>query len=357
MEYHDQPLQFISSHYFQLRNKDNVIYNAIVGIMSVITYLPVVMMPLISCLTIIHIYPSISHRVDQYSKFNQEDLKQSSKIDVEMPKLINFYQKWKKAHLFSLFLTSCVVTILLVVLHIFSAIQFITYGNKILHDDHRNLPYLYLVISCLLIGIMLTVAILVSVCRCGKSSTSLIGISISVNIVYIASYFVPPMVLAFIQDPMQVIFNCLMTLVVVAFLYGLFWSLGLLVLLKIIQGIKPFSRWSHKTLINFFISFFTAFSLFFYFILILCMFTLGSFSDFQSLQNMLLPLLVVLLSIFILKPGYKYACKIMSGNVDVSIEKVNIRSHGDAVHISLDQRDSDTDTEEMGSQNDEDTIV
>ena len=340
MEYHDQPLQFISSHYFQLRNKDDVIYNAIEGIMAVITYLPVVMMPLISCLTIIHIYPSISHQVDQYSKYT----------DLEM---ISFHQKWKKAHLFSIFLTSCVVTILLVILHIFSAIHFITYGNEILHDDSRKLPYLYLVISCLLIGIMLATAILVSICRWGKSS--LIGISISVNIVYIASYFVPPMVLAFIQDPMQVILTCLMTIVVVAFVYGLFLGLALLVLLKMIQGIKPFSRWSYKTFVYFVISFFTAFSLFFYFILIQCMFTLGSFSDFQSLQNMLLPLLVVLLSIFILKPGYKYVCKTLSGNV--GIEKVNIRSHSDEVHINLDQSNSDTEIEEMGSQNDEDTIV
>ena len=200
---------------------------------------------------------------------------------------------------------------------------------------------------------MLATAILVSICRWGKSS--LIGISISVNIVYIASYFVPPMVLAFIQDPMQVIVTCLMTVVVVAFVYGLFWGLALLVLLKMIQGIKPFSRWSYKTFVYFVISFFTAFSLFFYFILIQCMFILGSFSDFQSLQNMLLPFLVVLLSIFILKPGYKYVCKTLSGNVGT--EKVNIRSHGDEVHINLDQNDSDTEIEEMGSQNDEDTIV
>ena len=353
MEYHDQPLQFISSHYFQLRNKHDVIYNAIEGIMTMITYLPVVMVPLISCLTIIYIYPIISHHVDQYSKINQKDLKLSSKTDVQMSKLINFHQKRKKVHLFSLFLTNCVVTILLVILHIFSAINFITYGSEILHDDHHKLLYMYSGLSCLLIGTMLTVAILVSICRWGKSS--LVGISISVNIVYIASYFFPPMVLAFIQDPMQVILTCLMMVVVVAFVYKLLWSFGLFVLFKIIHGIAPFSRWSYKTLINFVISLFTAFSLLFYFFLIRCMFTLGSFSDFQSLQNMFLPLLVVLLSIFILKPGYKYVCKTMSS--DVTTEMVNIRSHVDEVHISLDKSDSDTEIEEIHSQNDEDTIV
>ena len=353
MEYHDQPLQFINSHYFQLRNKHDLIYKAIKGIMEIITYLPIVMVPLISCLTIIYIYPIIFHRVDQYSKINQKDFKQSSKTNVQMSKLINFHQKWKKIQLFSLFLTSCVVTILLVILHIFSAIKFITYGGEILHDDHRKLPYMYSGLSCLLIGTMLAIAILISICRWGKSS--LIGISISVNIVYIANYFFPPMVLAFIQDPMQVILTCLMMIAVVAFVYKLLWSFGLFVLLKIIQGIAPFSRLSYETLINSVISFFTAFSLLFYFFLIQFMFTLGSFSDFQSLQNMFLPLLVVLLSIFILKPGYKYVCKTMSG--DVTTEKMNARSHVDEVHISLDKSDSDTEIEEIHSQNDEDTIV
>ena len=63
----------------------------------------------------------------------------------------------------------------------------------------------------------------------------------------------------------------------------------------------------------------------------------------------------MLLSIFILKPGYKYVCKTMSSNVGT--EMVNIRSHGDSVHISLDQSDSDTEMEKMDSQNDEDTVV
>ena len=244
------------------------------------------------------------------------------------------------------------VTILLVILHIVSAIKFITYGSKILHDDDLKLPYMYLGLSCFLIGTMLAITILVSICRWGKSS--LVGISISVNIVYIASYFFPPMVLAFIQDPMKIILTCLMTVAVVAFVYALFWGLGLLVLLKIIQGIMPFSKLFYKTLFKCAITLLAAFSIIFYFILIQCMFTLGSFSDFRSLQNMLLPLLVVLLSIFMLKPGYKYVCKTL--NSDVTTEKVNV-GHVDEVHISLDNSDSDTEIEEMDGQNDEDTSV
>ena len=86
------------------------------------------------------------------------------------------------------------------------------------------------------------------------------------------------------------------------------------------------------------------------------MLTLGSFSDFQSLQNILLPLLVVLLSIFILKPGYKYVCKTVNGDISKE-EKLNIGSPTDEMHISLGKSDSDTDFEEMDGQNDESTIV
>ena len=351
MEYHDQPLQFISSHYFQLKNKNDMKYGAIEGIMAAITYLPVVMILLVSCLTIIYIYPVISYRVDQYYKINLKDL---ANTDKQMSKVINFNRKWKKIHLFSLFSTSCAVTILLIILHTVSIIKFITYGNEILHDDHRKLPYIHLGISCLLIGVMVVIAIIFSICRWGKSS--LIGISFSVNIVYLASYFFPPMVLAFIQDPMQILLTCLMATVVVSFVYGFLLGLGLIVLLKNIQGSLPFSRWSHKTLIHLVISFTAAFSLFFYFILIQCMLTLGSFSDFQSLQNMLLPLLVVLLSIFILKPSYKYVCKTVSGDISKE-EKLNVRDPNDEVHISLDKIDSDTQFEEMDGLNNENTIV
>ena len=73
MEYHDEPLQFISSHYFEIKNKDDRIYNAVKGIMTALMYLSYVMIPLISCLTIKYIYPTISCYVAQYSKVDRKD--------------------------------------------------------------------------------------------------------------------------------------------------------------------------------------------------------------------------------------------------------------------------------------------
>jgi len=161
------------------------------------------------------------------------------------------------------------------------------------------------------------------------------------------------MVLAFIQDPLQTIFTWLMAVVVVT-VYTIIWSVGLVWLLRFTRKLLPFSWFLHKKpLLNFVIASLTACSLFFYFFLIRNMFTLGSFSDFQSLQNMFIPLLVVLLSIFIFKPAYKYVCKMI--NYDFSTEYVN-GSHDEGQN-SLSMDDYDTEIKEMNNQNDEDTIV
>ena len=107
-------------------------------------------------------------------------------------------------------------------------------------------------------------------------------------------------------------------------------------------------------------SFLGAIVIFSYFLLIQNMFILGSFSDFKSLQNMLLPLLVVLLSIFIMKPAYKFACKTLNNNNNADKVDYVTSNNIDEVHINLDKvdkADSDIEMEEMDSQKDEDTIV
>ena len=352
MEYHDQPLQFISSHYFQIKDKDDMMYDAIKGIMTMLPLLSILLMIWTGFFTIKHVYPVILRYVEQYAKANKEDLKLPvSSSYTSMLNMVKFNKKWKRCHLVSLFFTSCVVTALLVILHIVSITKFIAYGNKILHNDHRNLLHFCIVLSCFFIGVMFIIAF--AFCVCVRRKSSLIATAISVNIVYIASCFFPSIVLAFIQDPMQVILTCLMAVAAVIFVYALIWGIGLFVLLTWIRCFMPYPSVLLQTAYSFVMAAFGAIAILLYFLLIQDMFTLGSFSDFKSLQNMLLPLLVVLLSIFIMKPTYKFVCKTLSNNSNT--EKM---SNGvDEVHISLEKVDSDTEMEEMHSQNDEDTIV
>ena len=357
MEYHDQPLQFISSHYFQIKNKDDTIYDATKGIMTMLPIISIIMMLLTGCLMIKHVYPVILYYVEQYTKVNREVLKQPavSSANTNMLNLVKLNKKRKRYYLLSLFFTSCAVTALLVTLHIVSITKFIAYGNKILHDDHRNLLYFYIVLSCFFIGAMFIIAIIF--CACIRRKSGLIATVISLNFVYIASCFFPSMVLAFIQDPMQVILTCVISVAVVIFIYALIWGIGLFVLLIWIRCFMPYSSVLLSTVYSFVMAVLGAIAILLYFLLIQNMFTLGSFSDFKSLQNMLLPLLVVLLSIFIMKPAYKFVCKALSNSN--STEKSNdATSNGvDEIHISLEKVDSDTEMEEMYSQNDEDTIA
>ena len=101
MEYHDQPLQFISSHYFQIKqdSEDDTIYTAVKEIMTTLPILSIAMMLLIGYMTIKHIYPVILGYVDQYSKINKEDLEQSvfsANSNEQMPKLVQLNKKQKK---------------------------------------------------------------------------------------------------------------------------------------------------------------------------------------------------------------------------------------------------------------------
>ena len=88
MEYHDQPLQFISNHFFQVKSKGDAKYKIIVCMIKALTYLPLTLMPIISCLTIIYICPWISWHLNQYSEVNEKDeffqIKQLPKTDMQL---------------------------------------------------------------------------------------------------------------------------------------------------------------------------------------------------------------------------------------------------------------------------------
>ena len=138
MQYHDQPIQYISNHYFQVKSKDDAKYETVLYMMRALTYLPSTLMPVISFLIIAYVYPLISYYVKRYSEKIEKDqfiyTKQLTHAEIELMQE-KFIQKWKSFHLIRLFLTSFVINIVLVILHVLSAAKFIEYGNEILHDE------------------------------------------------------------------------------------------------------------------------------------------------------------------------------------------------------------------------------
>ena len=185
MEYDSQPLQYVSSHYFQIKSEDDENYSSILCIMEALTYLPSMMMPLISYLVIIYIYPMISFHLKRYSQtpsnfFRIELFVNPDDVDEQTAKLLQVKttQTWKRFHLICLFLTSFILTLILVALHITSASAFINYGNEVLLDERKDysifsdhcIPYIHAVMSYSIVIIMFIVAIGFSICTWNLNS-------------------------------------------------------------------------------------------------------------------------------------------------------------------------------------------
>ena len=369
MQYHDQPLQFISNHYFQVKSEEDEKYKTILGMMKALTYLPSTLMPLISFLIIAYVYPLISCYVKQYSDKLEKGqffyIKQLTDTEIQLIQE-NFTQKWKGFHLICLLLTSTVINILLVILHISSAVKFIDYGKEILHTEefligpsgNHYLPYMHAALSYFLVTAMFIIAI--GYCFYKHAINSLIATSISVNIIYASCYFSPTMLLAFFHDPLLTIFNCFMIIGFIGLNYTLIstvLTVGLMFLSKKINKLIPKAHISLKVLIYSIIVYTTGYSVCYLLILIVGMISLGSFSDFEALQNdMILPIVVGLLTLFVVKPAHKYA-KIKLSEIVVEKEKDTVSNNQvGEVHIMMEES-HDTQCEEIDSQNDENTIV
>ena len=369
MEYHDQPMQFISSHYFKVKSKDDAKYRIILNMIVALTYLPSVLLPVISFLTIFYIYPTICCNIKEYLKIDGNNRLSHIK---QLPYTYNSDQltqtkiikKWKRYQLGCAFLTSCAVTVGLIILHFASASEFINYGNDILHDEEYIIfglityPHIHATLSCFLIATTIIVAIVFSTCK--WNIVSLTATSFSVNIIYIVSYFFPTMLLAFIHDPLLTIFTCFMIIAVIGFAYTLLWSAGSIILSKSIDRLIPLQstfRFNWFFVAYSFMILATGYSLFFLLTLIIDMISLGSFSDFQALQNdMIVPILIGGLTYFFLKPAHKYVSKYVSIRLDEDKEKDNIiyDSETNEVSITINQLEE---TKQMEDQNDENTIV
>ena len=374
MEYDSQPLQYVSSHYFQIKSEDDENYKRILGIMDALANLPFIMMPLISYLVVIYIYPMISFHLKQYLQtpsnfFHVKLFENPDDVDEQKAKLLQekTAQTWKRFHLICLFLTSFILTMILVALHIASASAFIDYGNEVLLDKHKGFPlssdhyisYIHAVMSYSMVIIVFVVAIAFSICAWNLNS--LISVSISVNVIYTICYFFPAILLAFIHDPLQIVYTCFMAAVFIMFIYTLIWCFGLALLSRLLLKQDHFTCFSLKTLIHFMLLLTIVLLIHMFFVMIINMVALENFSDFKELKSIMLSLLIGLLSVSVLKPARNHAYKLINNNVKGDEEGSSTHSdnHVDQDCINHSTKDSCDTKEEMDSllQNDENTIV
>ena len=66
MEYNEQPLEFISYHYFQAKDDNHGEYQNVTFLMFALSQFPFFGMPFISIITVNYVYPKILLLVEQY---------------------------------------------------------------------------------------------------------------------------------------------------------------------------------------------------------------------------------------------------------------------------------------------------
>ena len=226
-------------------------------------------------------------------------------VDEQTAKLLQAKttQTWKRFHLICLFLTSFILTWILVALHITSASAFINYGNEVLLDERKDylifsdhcIPYIHAVMSYSIVIIMFIVVIGFSICTWNLNS--LISVSISVNIIYTIYYFFLAILLVFIHDPLQNVYTCFMVAVFIMFIYTFIWCFRLALLSRMLLKQDHFTWFSLKILIHFMLLLTFVPLIYNFSVMIINMVALESFSDFQELKSIILSLLVALLSI------------------------------------------------------------
>ena len=314
MKYNGQSLEFINRYYFKIKGKGSDNYETIVSIMRVTVVFPLTLLIVFTHLVTIYIYPKLNILI----KKHLED-KNVNENDVEDSKHLGL----KIASIRALALTCFLLNLAFVVFHIISVTEYIQYGNEVLFNhnsvtasnDHQAIPMYHAVLSLIPIAIALLYATFAFLLKNRHNQNadinsihSINGIGdiagrcienpmpaaelLAANIIYIGSYFMPYMLLAFIHDPLQTSF---IYLVVTAF-----------IVCGYLTGLTLCGFASDKIkLLYLALSLATAASVVYFLVIIIYILTLGNFHDFEAIQNLLLPLVIGFLSLFIFKPVYK----------------------------------------------------
>ena len=228
-------------------------YQTIIIIMMFMAVLPLTLMYAVGPFTVVHIYPRVFGLITR-NKVNVNPIDYpNSYIARQVTKKKNHYQKL--VHLTSLLFTSVGIYICFLVVHAYSIIRFIQYGDKVLSSyqgKSHPLPIAHAAISSMVVGGGFILSVTILVIRISKSKkhdaeVNLGNLSsaeeatgstrqttkthwqvmltaglISVNIAYIGCYFMPYMLLSFIHDPLLTILTYVMVALFIACVYLVF---------------------------------------------------------------------------------------------------------------------------------------
>lgn len=229
----------------------------------------------------------------------------------------------RKINILALSVTFILLANALLVFHIVASVKLIDYGNKVLFDendvqsyeegfkynllhDDQCVPIVYTAFSFLpaLILICSVTILYIKLAKNKKSYDNNVTLGVFFEIsfgwffVYLAFYFLPFMILALINHPIQAGF---IYLTGISFAFSIFISIKAicLITMKLMRKLPTFNK--RKLL------FVPASAILIAYFLIIFIFilTIGSFRDFQAVQNLTL-LINSLLFLFVIKPFVKH---------------------------------------------------
>ena len=216
-------------------------------------YIPFLLTPFISYLTLVYMYPSISFRLKQH--LQQSENSWDAINDYEGIAKVKVGEKWKVLHLEALLATNWYVYFVITWLCIFpaEASHYDNEGKGTLSGIDYYIPYIHKILSLIMTIFLFTIVIGGAVLKWRRFSfTTAISLSITVNIIYIACYFFPRMLVAFINNPLQATYNCFMLIVIIISSYPLVWyCFGLNVLVKLALQKVHLTSFSFKSFLNF----------------------------------------------------------------------------------------------------------
>jgi len=342
----EQFVELASPNFFQARNNNDKHYKTILSIFKFTIPFPLTSIFLFSVISIYFIQP----KVYEYAKTARKNtFKVGNTRDNTDDKSEDVYihlegEQVKNSHVFSILATNITLTAMLMAFHIVSGIKYIQYGNEVLYNrdlsrsgyssnsDDQALPIFHFVFSLFIITTTITFVTLGYVLLNGAAKYrrfklyKSMAVLVSINVIYIGSYFSPYMLLAVIHDPLQTTFTYLFGLLLVACIYELYLGLSFFC--------GDNECWTHqedrsKEEVNEIRRFAFCFccaswtgvlSVIYIVITVIFIFTFGSFNNFTELQNLVFPLVIGILTIIFFKPVYKSA-KLFHKNDDDTLNK------------------------------------
>jgi len=331
--YHDQPIQFVNRYYFHAKALGSENYQVITNIWIILIFLPFTLPVAFASVAPAYVNPKIR----SFTKilYTKDD-------DYLKYKFFGRGEVLKKSYMPSVIIYCIALFITFLTFHILAGQQLNDYGNTAFHyekprfefntenensDDakpnHQAIPTLYLVFSLLAVFLITTVTAIASTIAWYRHYTKgndddtleehdvialVTSAVIVINITYLVSLFMPFMILAFINDPLQATFTYIIVLIFAACGYFLCLAIHAVVYSEV-----------GKTL--FIIITLGVFSIVYFFTILLYILSLGSFSDYEELRNLIFPLLIGLFTYFVFKPAHRKVITKMNQGDNIQRQK------------------------------------